>query len=83
MMAVEVSCPYHLVVVILADVACILADEVPQLDLIFGVVAVVVYVEDGDSPVCPVELDCCDVVGVRDVHDFPVFCFEFPVYPDK
>jgi len=51
------------------------------------VVAVVVYIEDGDLAIRAFELDCRDVVGARDVDVLPASCFEGfadPYYgPDK
>jgi hypothetical protein len=43
------------------------------------VVAVHVEVENGDTPVCTIELDYCGVVVVVEVDLMPVICVEFGV----
>ena len=42
---------------------------------------VIVDIENGDFAIRPFYLNGCDVVGVRNADNLPIFCFEAFIYP--
>src|SRR5258708_2772746 len=72
MMPVEIARPDHVCVFVSEYVICILSDVCVEGILCVGIGAVVVDVKDCDDAVVTLDLDCCQVVSVRDANGFPV-----------